>query len=75
MMYTWNKIQICHVKSSIQKEDNLFTSKLILNLRKKIMKCYIWYIDSYGSEILTLQKVDQKYPENFEMRFLLRMEQ
>jgi len=39
------------------------------------MKCYIWYIDSYGSEILTLQKVDQKYPENFEMRFLLRMEQ
>jgi hypothetical protein len=29
------------------------------------VKCYIWSVDSYGSEILTLRKVDQNYPGNF----------
>jgi hypothetical protein len=45
----------------------LFTNKLDLNLRKKLMKCYIWSIALYGGETWTLWKVGQKYLESFEM--------
>jgi hypothetical protein len=45
----------------------LFTSKLDLNLRKKLVKCNIWSIALYGAETWTLRKVDQKYLESFEM--------
>jgi hypothetical protein len=48
-------------------KKNLFTSKLDLNLRKKIVKCYICSIASYGAETWTLRKVHQKYEESFEM--------
>jgi len=37
----------------------LFTSKFYLNLRKKLVNCYIWSIALYCTEIGTLQKVDQ----------------
>jgi hypothetical protein len=52
----------------------LFTSKLDLNLRKKLLKCYIWSIALYGAETLTPRKVDQKYLESFEMWCWRRME-
>ena len=39
----------------------LFTSKLYLNLRKKLVKCYIWDIVLYGAETWTLRPADQKY--------------
>ena len=29
------------------------------------MKCYIWTVAVYGSEICTLRKVDRKYQEVF----------
>jgi hypothetical protein len=45
----------------------LFTSKLDLNLRKKLVKCCIWSIALYGAETWTLWKVDQKYLESFDM--------
>jgi hypothetical protein len=45
----------------------LFTSKLDLELRKKLLKCYIWSIALYGAETWNLQKLDQKYLESFEM--------
>jgi len=45
----------------------LFASKLNLNLRKKLIKCYIWSIVLYGAETCTHQKVDQKYVESSEM--------
>jgi hypothetical protein len=51
-----------------------FTSKLDLNLRKKLVKCYIWSIALYGAETWTLRKVDQKYLESFEMWCWRRME-
>jgi hypothetical protein len=40
---------------------------LDINLRKKLVKCYIWSIALYGTVTWTLQKVDQKYLESFEM--------
>jgi hypothetical protein len=36
----------------------LFTSKMSLELRKKLIKCYIWSIALYGAETWTLQAVD-----------------
>jgi hypothetical protein len=37
-------------KTAFNKKKNLFTSKLDLNLRKKLVKCYIWSIALYGAE-------------------------
>jgi hypothetical protein len=51
----------------------LFTSKLDLNLSKKLVKCYIWSITLCGAETWTLGKVDQKYLESFEMWCWRRM--
>jgi hypothetical protein len=51
----------------IYKKKTLFISKLDFNLRKKLVKCYIWSIAFYGAEMWTLRNVDQKYLESFEM--------
>jgi hypothetical protein len=40
---------------------------LDLNLRKKLVKYYMWSIALCGAETWTLCKVDQKYLESFEM--------
>jgi len=52
----------------------LFTSKLDLNLRKKLIKCYIWSMALYGTETWTLWAADQKYLECFKMWCWRRME-
>jgi len=49
----------CEIKSRIamakaafnkKKKKNLFTSKLDLNLRKRLVRCYVWSITLYGAE-------------------------
>jgi len=40
-----------------KKKKDLFTSKLDSNLRKKLVKCYIWSVEFYGAETWILQKV------------------
>jgi hypothetical protein len=62
------------VKAAFNKKKTLFTSKLDFNLRKKLVKCYIWSIALYGAETWTLRKTDQKYLESFEMLCWRRME-
>jgi len=59
--------RIAKAEAAFNNKKALFTSKLDLKLRKKLVKCYIWSIASYGAETWTLQKVDQKYVESFEM--------
>ena len=54
------KSSIVMAKAAFNKKKNLFTSKLDLNLSKKLVKCYIWSIALYGAETWTLRKVDQK---------------
>jgi len=61
-------------KAAFNKKKTLFTSKLELNLRKKLVKCYIWSMALYGAETWRLRAADQKYPESFEMRCWRRME-
>ena len=52
----------------------LFASKLEFNLRKKLVKCYIWSITLCSADAWTLWKVDQEYLESFEMWCWRRME-
>jgi hypothetical protein len=40
-----------------KKKKNFFSSKLDLNVRKKLIKCYMWSIALYSAETLILQKV------------------
>jgi len=61
-------------KAAFSKKKNLFTSKLDVNLRKKLMKCYVWSIALYGAETWTLRAIDQKHLESFEMWCWRRME-
>jgi hypothetical protein len=65
---------VTYIVKPFNKKKNLFTSKLELNLRKKLVKCYIWSIALCGAETWTLRKVDQKYMESFEMWCWRRME-
>jgi hypothetical protein len=48
------KSRIAMAKAAFNNKKNLFTSKLDLNLRKKLVKCYIWSIALYGAETWTL---------------------
>jgi hypothetical protein len=61
-------------KAAFNKKRALFTSTLDLELRKKLVKCYIWNIALYGAEIWTFGAVDQKHLESFEMRCWRTME-
>jgi hypothetical protein len=44
------KSWIAMAKAAFHKKNNLFKSKLDLNLRKKLVKCYIWSIALHGVE-------------------------
>jgi hypothetical protein len=55
------------VKAAFKKKRALYTSKMDLELRKKLVKCYIWNVALYGAETWTLRAVDQKHLESFEM--------
>jgi hypothetical protein len=68
------KSSIAMAKSAFNKKRDLLTAKMELELRKKLVKCYIWSIPLYGAETWTLQAVDQKNPENFEIWCWRRME-
>jgi hypothetical protein len=40
---------------------------MVSELRKKLVKCYIWSTALYGAETWTLPVVDQKHLVSFEM--------
>jgi hypothetical protein len=61
------KCMITMAKATYNKKSNLFTSTLDLELRKKLVSCYVWSIALYGAESWTLRAVDQKHLESFEM--------
>ena len=57
-------------KAAFNKKKTIFTSKLDLNLRKKLVKCYIWSVALYGALTWTLRAADHKYLENFRKEML-----
>ena len=52
------KCRTAMAKAAFNKKKDLFTSTLDLELRKKLVKCYIWSIALYGAENWTLRAVD-----------------
>jgi len=67
------KSWITMAKAALNIKKNLFTSKLDLNLRKKLVKCYIWSIAFCGYETWAFWEVDQKCLESFEIFCWRRM--
>ena len=55
------KCRIAMAKAAYNKKRALFTSTLDLELRKKLLKCYVWKIALYGAENWTLRAMDQKH--------------
>jgi len=68
------KCRIAMAKAAFSKKRTLFTSTMDLELRKKLVKCYVWSIALYGAETWTLRAMDQKHIETFEMWCWRRME-
>jgi hypothetical protein len=68
------KYRITMAKAAFNKKRTLFTSTLDLELRKKLVKCYVWSIALYGAETWMLRALDQKHLESFEMWCWRRME-
>jgi hypothetical protein len=68
------KCRIAVAKAAFNKNRTLFIGTLDLELRKKLVKCYIWSIALYSAETWTLRAVDQKHLESFEMWCWRRME-
>ena len=66
------KCRIAMAKAAFNKKS-IFTSTLDLEMRKKLVKCYIWSIALYGAETWMVWAVDQKHLESFEMWCWRRM--
>jgi hypothetical protein len=45
------KSRIAMAIAALKKKGALFTGKMDLELRKKLVKCYIWSVALYGAEI------------------------
>jgi hypothetical protein len=67
------KCRIIMEKASYNQKKTSITSKLDLNLRKKLVKCYFWSIAFYGAKTWTLRKIDHTYLESFDMWCWRRM--
>jgi hypothetical protein len=68
------KSRIAIAKSALDRKKRLFLQQTGLNLRKKLVNCYIWSIACYGVETGTLRIVGQNYFESFEIWCWKKME-
>ena len=53
------KSRIAMAKAAFNKKKTLFTSTLDLNLKKKLVKCYIWCMSLYCAETWMSRAEDQ----------------
>ena len=58
--------------TSFNRKISLLTSNI--ELKKKLVRCYVWSIALYGSETWPLRILERKYLESFEMWRWRRME-
>jgi len=52
-------------KAAFNKMRALFTCRLDLKLRKKLIKCYIWSVALYGAETLDVSGSKSETPGKF----------
>ena len=65
---------ISTTKETFNRKISLLTSELNIEIRKKLVRCYVWCIVLYGSGTWPLRKLERKYLESFEMWCWMRME-
>jgi len=61
-------------KKVIMEKKKLFTGKMNLELKKRIMKCLVWSVALYAAETWTLTQTDRRRLEAFEVWIWRRME-
>jgi len=61
-------------KKIFMDKKRLFTGKLNLELKKRIMKHLVWSVALYAAETWTLTQADRSRLEDFEMWIWRRME-
>jgi hypothetical protein len=59
------KSRIAMAKAALNKKRALFASKMAVELRKKLVKYYVWNTALYGAETWTLRAVGEKTPGKF----------
>ena len=60
----WSRIEM--VRKVFMEKKKLFTGKMNLELKKKIMKCLVWSVALYAAEMWTLTQTERG-SEAFEM--------
>ena len=61
-------------KECFNGKRSIFCGPLEKELRKRLVKCFVWSVVLYGAENWTLRRNDQKPLEAFEMWIRKRME-
>ena len=68
------KMRIVMAKEAFNRKMSLLATKLNIELRKKLVRCYVRSIALYDAETWILRKFEQKYLESFEMWCWRKME-
>ena len=68
-------MRIAIAKEKFNRKMSLLSSKLIIELKNKLIRYYVWSIAVYGSETWALTKLERKNLESFEMWCWRRIEQ
>lgn len=61
------RARVAMAKETFKLHNSLFTASLELQLKKRLMKCFVWSVFLYGSETWTLRKEDRKRIDALEM--------
>ena len=68
------KQRIAMAKEAFNRKRSIFCGPLEKELRKRLMKCFVWSVVLYGAKTWTLRRNEQKQLEAFEMWVWRRME-
>ena len=59
--------RIAKAKEAFNRKRSIFCGPLEKELRKRLVKCFVWSVALYGAETWTLRRNEQKRLEAFEM--------
>ena len=68
------KRRIAMAKEAFNRKRSIFCGPLEKELRKRLVKCFVWSVALYGAETWTLRRSEEKRIEAFEMWIWRRME-
>ena len=68
------KLKIAMAKEAFNRNRSIFCGPLEKEVRKRLVKCFVWCVALYGAETWTLRRNEQKQLEALEMWIWRRME-